>query len=237
MKKEIVRIILLAAMFPALCMSQKKQKPDVKRYFMHSHGLAFQQFDDLSERVNANPQYTPLKNTTGTLQFGLMTERSKVVLHFSGASGSSFSGSKTRKSTAIRSLSGAVDIGYIILDHKRVTVYPFAGIGYTLFTVVLRKDISSVPFDSVLRSPAVQQSIAPVKLTNSFINWRLGAAINIASVRHPRNSFGIQAGYTGGFNKQEWKINDMQSLLSSPKDGLSQFFVQLLIRYRLQKRG
>lgn len=233
---KIVTILLCSAMFPAMVMAQKKQKPDVKRYFIHSHGITFQHFDDLSNRVNANSQYAALKNTTGTLQFGLMTERNKLVLNFSGGSGSSLNGSKTRKSSATRSLSGALDIGYIILDHNRISAYPFAGLGYEIFTVTLRKDISTVAFDSVLRSPAVQQNISPIKLTNSFITYRVGAAVNITSVRHPRNSLGILAGYTGGINRQEWKINDIQSLLNSPMDNLSKFFVQLQIRYRLQRR-
>ena len=143
------------------------------------------------------PQHEQLKNTTGTLQFGIITERKKTIFNYLVPVGTSLSGDNEKGSTAYRFTAFAFDLGYYIYKGNRISVYPMVGFGIENFTLVLNRDHSTVPFDSVINSPTARQNIEKIKLANRFITYRLGAACNITSKRHPRNSFELQVGYVG----------------------------------------
>ena len=221
--------------FSTIINAQSNTKTVVKRYLFHSHGISFQNFGHLNNRIKAYPQYEQLKNTTGTLQFGIFTVYKKIVIGYSGNFGSSLSGDKNKKSSSINFSGAAIDFGYNIIKTDRVSLFPFAGLGYEKFKASFNKDISTIAFDSVLASNNVRQSTQGLEFTNAFAVYRLGFAAFITSKKHPQNSFGLHLGYTGSFKEKDWKINNVQSLFNSPTDKLSKIFASIIIRYEFKK--
>jgi hypothetical protein len=110
-------------------------------------------------------------------------------------------------------------------------------LGYETYKVNYNRDVSSIPFDSVLLSNTFQQRVENLVFNNSFLLYRLGMGVFITSKKHTQNSVGLQVGYTGGFSPQEWKINKTQTLLNSPADKLSKISASVLIRYELRRKG
>ena len=215
--------------------SVAQTKTPVKRYLFHSHGVSFQNFDNLNNRIKGYPQYEQLKNTIGTLQFGIFTEYDKLIIGYNGNFGSSVSGDKNKKSGAINYLGGGIDLGYSIYKTPRISLYPFVGLGYEKFKASFNKDISAIPFDTVLASNNARQNTERPVFTNKFAVYKVGIGAFITSKKRPKNSLGLQVGYTGSFGEKEWKINNVQSLFNSPKDKLSKIFASILIRYELKK--
>lgn len=217
--------------------AQDKSKDDVKRFFFHSHGISFQEFEQLKRRINMYPQFEKPKSSTGTLQFGIFSERNRLITGYSINAGSSLSGNRDKKSTATSFWGIPADVGYNLLKSQRASLYPFAGLGYEKYKMVFSRDVSMVPFDSVLQTSTVQQGVENLVFTNSFIVYRAGVGLSITSKKHVQNSIGLQLGYTGGFNPEEWKINKLQTLLNSPKDKLSKLFASAIIRYRFKRKS
>ena len=215
--------------------AQTKTKSAVKRYLFHSHGFSFQKFENLNTRIKAFPQYEQLKKTTGTLQFGLFTEYDKIIVGYSGNFGSSLSGDKNKKSSATKFLGGLIDVGYSIFKTERISIFPYAGLGYERFKAVFNKDISAIAFDSVLVSNSVRQNTEQLIFTNAFAVYRVGVGTFVTSKKYPQNSVGLQVGYSGSFGENDWKINNTQTVFNSPKDKLSKISACILIRYELKK--
>lgn len=230
---KMIKLLALVVVLPFVTKAQTKEKPQVKRYFMHSHGISYQKFDMMNNRIKMYPQYEQIKNTTGTLQFGIITEKNKTIFNYLVSLGTSLSGDKEKRSTATRFTGLAFDLGYYLYKGEQFSFYPLVGLGFENFTLILNRDNSAIPFDSVVNSSSTRQVVEPLKLANRFITYRLGMGSNITSKSHPRNSFGLQAGYVGSFKKDDWRINTTQIISNSPKDKLSKVIVQLLFRYKL----
>ena len=231
------KMLLVAFVFFTIkANAQTKTKPPVKRYLFHSHGVSFQKFDNLNNRIKAYPQYEQLKNTTGTLQFGIFTEYDKITVGYSGNFGSSLSGDKNKKSSATKFLGGSIDVGYNIARTNRFTLFPYIGLGYEQFKASFNKDISTIAFDSVLASNNIRQTTEQLIFKNTFVMYRFGFAAFVSSKKHAQNCIGLQIGYSGSFGKKDWKINNTQTLSNSPKDKLSKVSASILIRYELKKR-
>lgn len=215
----------------------QKSKPEIKRLFFHSHGISFQKFENLNKRVAVYSQFEQAKNSTGTLQFGTFAERKRIITGFSINGGSSLNGDREKKSTATSFIGLSADVGYNLLKSSRVSLYPFAGLGYETYKVKYNRDVSSIPFDSVLQSNNFQQRAENLVFNNSFLVYRLGMGLFVTSIKNTQNSLGLQVGYTGAFSSQEWKINKTQILMNSPKDMLSKISASLLIRYELRRKN
>jgi hypothetical protein len=224
-------------LFISFTSDAQKSKEIKARYFYHSHGISFQKFDNLNQRIAAFPQFKQPKNSTGILEFGTFAERKRLITGFSINGGSSLTGDREKKSTATSFFGLSTDVGYNVLKGSRVSLYPFAGLGYETYKVKLNRDVSSIPFDSVLLSNTFQQRAENLVFNNSFLLYRLGVGMFVTSKKHTQNSVGLQVGYTGGFTSQEWKINKSQILMNSPADKLSKISVSVLIRYELRRKG
>jgi hypothetical protein len=111
---------------------------------------------------------------------------------------------------------------------ERITFYPFAGLGAQKYQALFYRDNSSINFDDVLASPAVQNSISSVKFNNGFLVYRLGFGFSLKSPKYPA-SIGVQAGYTGSFKKNAWRSNEGQTLRNAPEDRISQFYISLVL--------
>ncbi|HRN48722.1 MAG TPA: hypothetical protein PKW69_11870, partial [Niabella sp.] len=64
---------------------------------------------------------------------------------------------------------------------------------------------------------------------NHFWVYRAGAGISFTSPKYPSGSIGLQAGYTGSFRKSAWRSRENQLLRNAPKDGISQFYISLIL--------
>ncbi len=231
-----IRLSYCLFLFPLLGNAQNKPKPEVKRMFFHSHGISFQKQENLNKRIAAYPQFEQAKNSTGTLQFGMFAERNRLITGYSINTGSSLSGDREKKSTNTSFFGLSADVGYNLLKSTRVSLYPFVGLGYETFKVRFNRDVSNVPFDSVLMSNNAQQRVENLDFDNSFFVFRAGLGLFVSSKLHVQNSVGLQVGYTGSFVEQEWKINKTQTLLNSPKDKLSKLAASILIRYQFKNK-
>jgi hypothetical protein len=200
-------------------------------------GASFQKFDALNARLSNFSEYEPLKDAMGTLQLGWLKERNRFVSGSDIGIGSSMSGDKGKKSSNIRFIGIGADFGYDLIKSEKILLYPYAGIGYEWYQARFYKDNSSVPFDEVLDSPNLQNSIRPVNFKNDFFTYRLGVGFSLKSPGHMGGGIGIKAGYTGSFQDREWKSNDNQNLANAPKDGLGRFFVSLVLSHQSMMMG
>lgn len=194
-----------------------------------SIGVGFQSFDGLNSRVANLPQYTQLKDHAFTLGLGWMKEVNRVVSDAGFTVGSSLSRKREEKSSSIRHIGFNANIGYDLLKSEKITLYPLVGLGAQAYQAIFYKDNSATDFDDVLESPAVSNNIEPVKFNNMFLVYRAGIGVAFKSPKHPGNSIGLQAGYTGSFKKNAWKSKAGQSLGNAPEDRISQFYVSLVL--------
>lgn len=206
------------------------------RNFYHSHGISFQKFGNLNKRIAVFPQFEQPKNSTGIFEFGLITERNKLLTGFNINAGSSLSGTRNIKSTATNFWGLAANAGYNLLNSSRVSLFPYTGLGYEKYKVIFNRDVSNVPFDSVLQSGNVQQRVENIVFTNSFIIYKAGIGFSVKSKKHKQNSIGLLLDYSGSFKANDWKINKLQTLSNSPKDNLSKIAASILIRYQFKQK-
>lgn len=230
MKSLFTSVILLSLPSVVLCQNQAKE---TTRYVYHSHGLSFQKFQNLNQRVAANPLYVPVGNNVATFQFGFIAERNKFFYNTGVTIGSSFTGKKNTKSTNIKVLDYSVDLGYDILEEKRFSMAPLLGLGYSSYNLKYYRDLSNIPFDSVVAYiPALSQTSA-LSFSNSFLSYRAGMDLTIKSTRKKQTAVALQVGYAGSFSDNDWKVNKFQTLENSPKDKLSRIFTHIVFRYQL----
>ncbi|GAO41052.1 outer membrane beta-barrel protein [Flavihumibacter petaseus] len=193
-------------------------------------GISFQKFKNLDNRVAGLPQYEGLPESSGTLQLGWLKQKRSLVSVFNIMGGTSFSGDHHKKSSVLRYLGIAGDIGYDVAKQERIMLYPFVGLAYQWYQAKFYTDNSGVEFDDALESPAVQNEIRPVSFRNSFFNYRAGIGAQFISQKG--GTIGLQATYTGSFQERAWKGNDNQTLGNSPEDRLSQFSIALILGFK-----
>lgn len=222
-------IVLALVGFAISCDAQEYKKKDFLPAITRSIGGSFQQFDGLNSRVANLPQYEQLKDYSATLGLGWFKEKNQFISNMGVSIGSTMSGHRDEKSSTVRFINVNADIGYDVLKSDKVMLYPLAGLGFQKYQAIFYKDNSNVDFDDVLESPAVQNSIQPVKFKNGFFVYRAGIGVALKSPKYPSSSIGLQAGYTGSFRKNEWRSNEDQVLNNAPEDRISQFFVSLVL--------
>lgn len=231
MKTLITSIFLLA--IPALVFCQDAEAKKATRFLYHSHGVSFQKFKNLNQRVTTNNLYEPVGNNVATFQFGFIAERKNFFYNTGLTIGSSFTGKKNTRSTNIKVLEYNVDIGYNILQSNRFIVAPILGLGYSMYNVRYFRDLSSIPFDTIVASVPAQSQTGAFSLENSFINYRAGLNLTVKSTRNNHSAVALQVGYVHSFSDNDWKVNKFQTLANSPNDALSKVFTNLVFRYQL----
>lgn len=239
-KRELMKLIMLVLLagLSLSCFAQEARKhkhfdkEKMERYIpaiTRSIGIGFQSFDGLNGRVANLPQYAPVKDHAFTLGLGWLKEVNRVVSDAGFTVGSSLSRKKDERSSTIRHIGFNANIGYDVLKSEKITLYPLVGLGAQAYQAIFYKDNSGVDFDDVLESPAVENSTTPVKFNNAFFVYRAGIGVAFKSSKHPSNSIGLQAGYTGSFRKNAWRSKAGQSLNNAPEDRISQFYVTLVL--------
>lgn len=190
-------------------------------------GVSFQKFDGLNSRIAAFPQYKELRDYMGTVTLGSMMTKNNFISGLSLTGGSSLSGDRDKRSSALQFLAGQFNIGYDFIPGDKFMLFPLVGVGFEGYQAKFYKDNSGVNFNDVLNSSGVQNNIRPVKFTNKFATYNLGFGFTVKSPKC-NNSIGIQAGYTGSFKDKTWKSSDNQELANAPVDRLSRFQVGLI---------
>lgn len=235
-----MKIINVACVFllviPAVAFSQTKDKNTTTKYLYHSPGISFQKFKHLNQRVATNAAYEPAGNSVATFQFGMLTETNKLQFNTAFTAGSNFKGKKSTRSTNMRMLDLSLDLGYDVLQQKRFSIAPFLGLGLASYSVSYYRDLSSIPFDSVLSSTSIQSQTKALTFTNTFINYRGGVNVAVKSAKNQHSSIALQVGYSGSFTANDWKINSFQTLANAPEDRLSKVFTNLVFRYQFGLR-
>ena len=234
--KIIIISFFMAIVLPSFAQQENNQfmhnKTKMARYLpsvTRSLGGSFQQFSGLNARVANLPQYEHLKGYTPTLGLGWMKEKNRLISDMGLTLGSSLSRHRNEKSSTIRYIGFNANAGYDVLKNEKITLYPLAGIGFQAYQAIFYKDNSDVDFNDILSSPAIQNSTNPVKFNNSFWVYRAGAGVSFTSPKYPSSSIGLQAGYTGSFQKSAWRSKENQSLRNAPKDRISQFYISLIL--------
>jgi hypothetical protein len=219
----------LAAQEPITKSSTVKHKWEYTMPFMtRGIGISFQKFDGLNGRIAGFPQYEALEDHSWNLSAGMLHEKNNFISQVTINAGSSLSGHRDQKSSALRNLGAGFDIGYDVIPSPRVMLYPMVGLGGETYQAVFYKDVSAVDFNTVAGSSTVQNNIRSLKFTNSFFTYRLGLGIGFNSP-DGHHSIGIQAGYEGSFKDHSWKSEEYQTLANAPSDGLQRFNISLIL--------
>jgi hypothetical protein len=233
--------ILISLLFTGLALSavaqkehhpMKYDKEKMKHYLpsvTRTLGGSFQSFDGLNARVANLPQYKSLRDYTATIGLGWLKEMNRFVSDAGVTLSNSLSGHRDEKSSTIRSIGVNANFGYDVLKDEKITLYPFAGIGFQTWQAIFHKDNTAVDFNDVLESTTVEHSIESVKFRNNFLVYRAGVGVLFKSPKYPSSSIGLQAGYTGSFRKNAWRSNEGQSLGNAPTDRISQFYFSVIL--------
>jgi len=224
--------ITFLALFTAISLGSfaQKDKKHWEKVPMFSTviiGASYQKFEGLNSRIAASPQYKELRDYMGTITLGSMMKKNNFISGLSLTGGSSLSGDRDKRSSALQFLAGQFTIGYDFIPGDKFMLYPIAGLGFEGYQAKFYKDNSGVNFNDVLNSSGTQNNIRPVKFTNKFTTYNLGLGFTVKSPKC-NNSIGIQAGYTGSFKDKGWKSSDNQELANAPVDKLSRFQVGLI---------
>lgn len=237
-----MQIMIMFMLLAVTISSVAQEKKDHKKFdkekmerclpsITRSLGGSIQSFNGLNNRLAGLPQYKQLKDYTATLGLGWMMERNRFISGTGITIGSSLSAHRDEKSSTIRYIGFNADMGYDLLKNEKITLYPLAGLGYQAYQAIFYSDNTAVDFDDVLESPAVQNSIRSTRFRNDFLLYRAGFGVAFQSPEHA-GSIGLQAGYTGSFQKHGWRSNEGQTLGNAPKDGISQFYFSLILTSR-----
>lgn len=226
---KMITLLLMGTMSLS-AYAQKSNKEDcTPPMLLRSVGVSFQQFDGLNSRIAGLPAYKTIRDYTGTIGFGYIRVNKNFVSDIDLSAGNSMSGDRNKRSSNIRYLGVGIDLGYDVIPGKKIMLYPMVGVGSQAYMARFYKDVSAVPFNAVLTSSDVQNSIRSVSFTNSFYTYRLGLGFAVKPGKDASGLLGIRVGYTGSFKDKAWKSNENQELAGAPVDGISQFNVSLTI--------
>jgi hypothetical protein len=236
--KRILLAALLIISITAQAQHHKKRPVGSTASMYFGMGAAGQSFSQLNSRIAARPELQPLRKTQGMFYLGFAKERKNVLFDFNFGVGSSLSGDAERKSSNISMFTSSINIGYNFSNNKNIRVYPFIGIGGETFMAKFFRDVSAIPFDSVLQNTSWQQRTAPSKFTSNFFTYKLGFAVDFLNKNNPHYAIGLKVGYTGGFKDVSWRVNDNQVLANAPVDRLSGWFasIQFMRNKRVKQR-
>lgn len=232
MRKIFFATLLLTNIY---CVAQKKHTENFRVYW--GLGVITEKFQNLNNRIASHPEYEQLPNAEAVFNLGWVAEADKAIIDFNMFFGGSISGDPKKKSTNIGAFGTSLNLGYNFSANKNIRFYPFASLGYQAFETRLNKDVSSIPFDSVLQSSSTLQRTNRVIFNNNFFVYKLGVGVDLLNKKDNRKGLGLRAGYAGSFTSHEWTINDTQVLSNSPNDKLDQWFFTLQFMMQRIKRN
>ena len=196
-------------------------------------GFSYHEFKGLNARLKSMPQYEELRNGMGTLGIGSTHKIGHFVSQGGIVLGYGRKGDGDKKSSALGLLGASMDIGYNFFGPtSRLELFPTAGLGFEGYKAWIKRDLSAIPFDSVLQYPSTLATTRSVSFTNYFLTYRFGLNFGYSS-SNKMFTIGLQAGYAGSFKEKTWNINDSQDLLNAPSDKVSRFYGNLYLAKRI----
>jgi hypothetical protein len=233
--KKIFTSLLLLSFIASKAQNDKKDSTEKFHLFL-GIGMNGQNFDNLNARIAGYPIYQQLPNYQANFTFGWVAETDRAIIDFQFGFGNSMSGDQEKKSSSISSFGGSALFGYAIAEQKSFRLYPFLGFGAEMFHATFNKDVSAVPFDSLLQNPSTQQKASSISFSNNYITYTAGIGIDFFNKKHRHKAIGFRGGYEGGFSSRDWRMNQNQILFNAPKDHLSRWFVGIQFMVQPKKR-
>ena len=232
--KKLLFTNLLFISIPIILLAQKN---DNDRFdFYYGPAIAGQDFSNLNNRIAAHLEFEQLENATWGAVLGWVAEAENVIFDYHFSFGGNKSGDAEKKHTNLFSFGWYAEFGYNFSKNKKIRFYPLVSGGYESFQAKLYKDISSIPFDTLLVSPPAQQQTESIGFSDSYFIYKLGAGLDFLKNKKHFRGIGIRAGYAGNITNRDWKTNDGQSLFNAPKDKLSQWFVAINFMFGLKAK-
>ena len=190
-------------------------------------GLTSQEFENLNARIDDHSSYKTLPEWIFSIGMGSMVQKGHFVALNGISVGYAMNGNKEKKNATLGYLGVNGDIGYNFLGStSRAQVFPTVGLGLEGFRSRFNKDVSGIPFNTVLGDEDVQNDIESVTFYNLFFNYRVGLNFALQSP-DKSGSIGIQLGYTGSFTENPWRADFNKHLQNAPEDRLSRMFANL----------
>lgn len=195
--------------------------------FYKNIGISVQKFDNLDARIKNYSQYKSLPEVIGTLGIGSIMQKGHFVAINGLTVGYAMNGGRKNKNSTLGFLGINADAGYNFFNKdSRAQIYPAIGLGLEGYRARFNKNVNDVGFNDVLGSNTAQNDIRPVTFTTLFFNYRAGLNLALQS-KDRTGAIGLQAGYTGSFNDNSWRVNSSQRLDNAPSDKLSRFYANL----------
>lgn len=214
--------------------AQNRKKDSLETtHFYFGFGGNFQNFNGLNNRLASRQEYQKVQGNQATVVFGWQNMyRNQWIFDYALSYGNSLAGDKERKSSNLDATSFSVNLGYNVLakSNPKVRLFPFVGLSGDRVSASFNKDLSSLPFDSVLASTSYQQRTQTLKLSNTFFSFSGGIGVDFLSKKNPNNCLGLVVGYTNSFKSRDWRANDDQLLTNAPSDNLSRFYLRLILK-------
>ena len=233
-KLFFMKLLLLscALLLSALGFSQSSRS-DSSTYMMYwGVGYQYQSFGNLSNRIGGRPDLQKPGSSLGTIVIGVNGETKGFMRDFQVRFGSNITGDDEKRNTTIMNFGASVTVGYNFSKKSNFRFYPFVGISGENYFAKFNRDISAVPFDSIIASNTVQQRTEPVKFSNMFFCYQGGLAVDFINTKYRfLTSIGLRASYTGSFKSRTWRVNDNQLITGAPSDRISQFNASLLFSF------
>ena len=229
MKKIIISLFLVLPFLIKAQSNEGSKNADTvyKRIFYLGYNYQNQSFNNLNSRLaSLGSAYEKVPQSIFGFSTGVISMKNNFLSKMNFSFGTAFKRNEEKRNTELFAFQSSIEFGYNFSKNRNIQFYPLIGIGISTFNVRLYKDLSSINFNDVLQSPTVQASTSPVKLANSFGNYKVGFEVDFLN-RSGFRALAIIAGYTGSFEQSSWKVNNTQEVANAPADGLSQFFVGL----------
>ena len=240
MKKIIISLFLVLPFLIKAQSNEGSKKADTvyKRIFYFGHTYQNQSFNNLNSRIaSLGSAYEKVPQSILGFNTGVISMKNNFLSKINFSLGVRIKGNQEKKNTEIFAFQNTIEFGYNFSKNKNIRFYPLVGFGVSIFNVKLYKDLSSINFNDVLQSSTIQASTSPVKLANTFANYRVGFEVDFTN-KSGFGEFALLAGYSGSFKQRSWRINKDQQVANAPVEGLSQFFVGLnFLMQRNRKRN
>jgi hypothetical protein len=227
-------LCLLTLMMVLKSQAQKNKKDTTETtHFYFGLGGNFQSFSGLNNRLASRPEYQKVEGNQAAFVFGWQSMyHNQWIVDYAMSYGNTLSGDKERKSSNLDAVSFSVNLGYNVLakTNPRIRLFPFIGVSGDRVSARLNKDISALPFDSVLASTSFQQRTQSLKFSNTFLSFNGGIGVDFVNKKYPNRGLGVVVGYTSSFKERDWRANDDQLLTNAPKDKLGRFYFRVILK-------
>jgi hypothetical protein len=227
-----IRLLTIMALSTFASFAQETKPKDSTRFYEHAaFSIIYQNqaFDNLNARLlKYYPKSIP-QNTFG-ISFGGKSAFNQFLVQGDMSMAFGVNAERGRGFTNAFLVGINIDGGIFLTRPGAVRIYPFTGLALDVAGVSSKMRTDNINFDTVLSNPVVRENTRPINVTNFFVSWRGGLAIDFGNPKkanHPY-SFGIKAGYKQSFNTGRWVLEGDNTFTNAPSDKLQQWFATIV---------